>query len=240
MEAAVGRKERAKAARATRDAALREDDGAGSLEVASEPVPGRLVTLAGLSLAVGAVPLPFVPDRLLLQVRGALVHETLARHGVAVSGDARRVLARPSSGDRVRELLRSGAEFLAKRLLRRVGPFGPLSAAVSAFEVYALGRLLDRYVREVRPAGAPPRLLEPEAERVRAAIDAAVRRVVHPSTTSPRFADASPAEDLRDEFTRWLDAVILTGASLPGWLVGRLDAAFDEVVRQHPELVELA
>lgn len=203
-----------------------------------EAVPGRLATLSGLALLAGAVPVPFVPDRILMQLRGAVVHDTAARHGLAVSADARALLARPSSGDRVRELVRKSAQLVAKRLLRRVGPFGPLSAAVSAFDVYALGHLLDRYLREVRAPEATPRLLEPEADRLRHAIDEAVRRLVFPSTPSPPLGDPALAEDLRDELTRWLDTVLLTGASLPGWLVRRLDAAFDEVLRQRPELRE--
>ena len=39
-------------------------------------------------------------------------------------------------------------------------------------------------------------------------------------------------EDLRDEFTRWIDAALLTAAGLPGYLERRLDAAFDAVVAE--------
>jgi hypothetical protein len=39
-------------------------------------------------------------------------------------------------------------------------------------------------------------------------------------------------EDLRDELTRWIDAALLTSAALPSYLERRLEAAFDEVVRE--------
>jgi hypothetical protein len=43
-------------------------------------------------------------------------------------------------------------------------------------------------------------------------------------------------EDLRDEFTRWIDALLLTSAALPSYLERRLEAAFDEIVEQTPGL----
>jgi hypothetical protein len=37
-------------------------------------------------------------------------------------------------------------------------------------------------------------------------------------------------EDLRDEFTRWLDTLLLAGAAAPDYLERRLNTAFDEIV----------
>ena len=44
-------------------------------------------------------------------------------------------------------------------------------------------------------------------------------------------ADADRA-DLRDELTRWIDAALLTSASVPSYVERRLEAAFDEIVRE--------
>ena len=44
------------------------------------------------------------------------------------------------------------------------------------------------------------------------------------------------AEDLRDEFTRWIDALLLTSAALPSYVERRLEAAFDEIVAETPGL----
>ncbi|MEO0494244.1 MAG: hypothetical protein AAF081_12595, partial [Actinomycetota bacterium] len=84
------------------------------------------------------------------------------------------------SDDAMRDMLRKGVELFARRILRRLGPLGPLSAIARSLEVYALGHLLDRYLGEVRQLRSH-RILEPEAQRVRAAIDAAVVRAIYPS-----------------------------------------------------------
>ena len=200
----------------------------------AQPVAGRLAMMAGVSLALGAIPLPFLPDRVLLQLRGAVAHEVSSRHGLSLSSDARAVLARPNAKDRMRSLLRKGIELITRRLLRRVGPLAPLSALVTSFEVYALGHLLDRYFAEVRHAGAL-RILEGEAQRVRSAIDEAVLMTFYPSTQPSTLLLGESVEDLRDEFTRWLDTIIVGASTLPNYMQRRLDAAFDEVIRRSPE-----
>ena len=217
------------------ESVTRKSDPATALLSKSTAVPGRLAVLSGLSLMLGAVPLPFIPNRILRHVRGAVAHDALARHGVALVSDARDVLAEPDSTDRMRKFLRKGVEFASRRILRRLGPFAALSAIASAFEVFALGHLLERYAAQVRPSGTV-RMHEPEARKVRRAIDAAVLRIFSPGVDTARLTLPDAPEDLRDELTRWIDTLLLTGATLPSYLERRLEAAFDRVVAQSPEL----
>ncbi len=198
----------------------------------SDAVTGRLGMLTGLSLAAGAIPLPFLPDRVLLQLRGVVAHEAASRYGISLTTDGRAALAEPSSEDRVRNVLRKGAELLVRRILRRLGPLAPLSSAARAFEVYALGHLLDRYFRKLR-AKSSLRVMPDEAIALRHAIDEAVARTFHPATTARKLRLTEGVEDLRDEFTRWLDNLLLTTATLPSYLERRLDAAFDDAARGH-------
>jgi hypothetical protein len=201
----------------------------------AEAVSGRLVMLTGMSLLASVIPLPFVPDRILRQIRGATVHETAARHGISVATDAREALADPRSSDRMREVLRKGAELFVRRVLRRLGPLAPLSTAARAFEVFALGHLLDRYFRRMRKQTSL-RLLANEGRALRQAIDDATLRAFYPSTEPRPLLLREGVEDLRDEFTRWLDNLVLTSATLPSYLERRLDAAFDDALRRIPEL----
>lgn len=205
------------------------------LATGREPVTGRLAMLTGASLLVGAIPIPLVPSRALRQIRGALVHEVVARHGLSLVTDARRVLAEPNSQDRIRTLVRRTVEIATRRLLRRLGPLAVLSTVVTAFETYALGHLLERYLRRVRPAGTI-RIQQGEARRIRQAIDAAVVHAFSPATEPRPLRRNEPAEDLRDEFTRWIDTMLLTGATLPSYLERRLEAAFDTAVAQEPDI----
>jgi hypothetical protein len=87
----------------------------------------------------------------------------------------------------------------------------------------------------VRAAGAVRMHLE-EARLVREAIDRAVLRALSPALRPSSTTLGEGVEDLRDEFTRWIDAVILTSAALPSYLERRLEAAFDEIVEQTPGL----
>ena len=199
------------------------------------PVPGRLGMLAGVSLLVGFIPLPLVPGRVVRQLRGAIIHDVASRHGISLTAEARGALAASSAQDKMRMMLRTGVEMLARRVLKRLGPLAPLSTIATSFEVYALGHLLERYFRNVRPRGTV-RMQAPEAERVRKAIDTSVLRAFYPSTEPGKLLLTEGVEDLRDEFTRWMDSVLLTGATLPSYIERRLDAAFDEVIEQTPEL----
>ncbi len=197
----------------------------------ASPAPsGRLAVLTAYALAASAIPLPFVPDRLVRRVRGALVHDVGSRHGLSFTSDARDLLANPGSSDR--HALVNAAENVARALVRRfVAPLGVLSAAARALEVYAFGLLLERYVRDVRPRGAVRVHLE-EARTIRDAIDRAVVRAVSPALGAAQTTESAGIEDLRDELTRWIDAALLTSASVPSYVERRLEAAFDEIVRE--------
>ena len=211
------------------------DEPADHRVTSAQPVSGRLGVLTAMSLLAGAIPIPILPERALRQLRGAIVHEVASRHGLSLSSDAREVLANPSSKDRMRDMLRRGAEMFAKRILRRIGPLGPLSKLARTVEVFALGVLFDRYLTQVRQV-KHARILEPEARRIRDAIDASVIRALYPSLAPTPLMLPQGAEDMRDEFTRFLDTFLVGAATLPSYFERRLTAAFDEVAKTSPEL----
>jgi hypothetical protein len=194
-------------------------------------VPGRLAALTAMATLVSSVPLPVLPGRALLSLRGAVAHETAARHGLCLGSEARQILARPGTDDRLRNVLRQSFELVAKRILRRVGPLAPLGVALRALEIYALGHLMDRYFATFRREGSA-HIQEAEARRLRTAIDAAVLRAFMPSTRPVPLALPQASEDLRDSFTRWIDLLLIGGATLPSYIERRLEAAFDEVIEQ--------
>lgn len=204
-----------------------------ALSPTSAPPTGRLAVMTAYAIAANAIPVPFLPDRLIVRVRGAVAHDVAARHGLSLTSDARAVLAEPDSETRTRLL--HAAESVARRLLRGLRPLGMLTAASRGVEIYALGLLLDRYVSKVRVESAVRMHLE-EARLVRDAIDRAVMRALSPALRPAEATLGEGVEDLRDEFTRWIDALLLTSAALPSYLERRLEAAFDEVVEQMPGL----
>ena len=189
---------------------------------------GRLAVLTVFGVAAATIPLPVLPDRLLARIRGAVVHDAVARHGLSLTTDARDILARPG-GDHT--MIRRAAEALAVQLLRRFGALGTVAAVARGLEVYALGHLLERYITEVRPTGAV-RIQAEEARRLREAFDRTVARAFSPALDAGPTVLAGGAEDLRDEFTRWIDALLLAGAAVPSYLERRLDAAFDEIAQR--------
>ena len=89
------------------------------------------------------------------------------------------------------------------------------------------------YVTHTRSTAAVRVHIE-EARMVREAIDRALLRAFSPSLRPTTTTMGEGAEDLRDEFTRWIDALLLTGAAVPSYLQRRLEAAFDEVVAETP------
>ena len=204
-----------------------------ALSPSSTPPTGRLAVMTAYAVAASAIPVPFLPDRVLVRVRGAVIHDVAARHGLSLTSDARAELAEPDSETRTR-LVRA-AESVARQLLRRLRPLGVLTAASRGVELYALGLLLERYIERVRLAGAVRMHLE-EARLVRDAIDRSVLRALSPALRPSSTTVGEGVEDLRDEFTRWIDAMILTSAALPSYLERRLEAAFDEIVEQTPGL----
>lgn len=188
---------------------------------------GRLATLSALAVAAASVPVPVVPDRLIARIRGAIAHDIAARHGLSLTTDARQILAEPGEGHAA---LRRAAELLALELLRRLRSLGSIAAVMRGFEVYALGHLLDRYFGGARATGSI-RVQAEEARRIRELITRTVARTLSPTLSPAPAVLPQSGEDLRDEFTRWMDTLLLAGAGAPDYLERRLNTAFDEIVR---------
>jgi hypothetical protein len=190
---------------------------------------GRLGTYTIMGAATGVVPLPWVPDAIARRVRGALVHDIASRHGVSLTPEARKILVEPSGTEGSRGVLKHGVTFAVTRVLGRFGPLAAIGPVRSALGTFVLGHLFHRYLDLCR-AIRSVRMDVEEARRVRRAIDQAL---IYALTTEPRPSreDAPYApEDLREQSTAVVDGVIIGIASLPGWVVRRLDAAFDEVL----------
>src|SRR5579872_7048158 len=121
----------------------------------------RLGVYAALGATAGSVPLPWVPGALIRRVRGALVHDVAARHGVSLSSEAREALSEPSNPESPAGIVSRAMRYAGKRIaLRALAQFGPLRALWplgQALRTYALGALLDRYLSQ-RPPDAPPRI----------------------------------------------------------------------------------
>jgi hypothetical protein len=190
---------------------------------------GRLGTYTLLGGASGIVPLPWVPDAIAKRVRGALVHDLCARRGLSITPEARTILIETAGSDGPKSLLAQGVTFAVFRVLARFGPLALVSPIRSAIGTFVLGHLLQRYLETARTSRTV-RIDVEEARRLRRAIDQAL---LYALTTEPRDAgdDAPHApEDLRDQTTQVVDGAIIGVANLPGWLVRRLDAAFDDVI----------
>ncbi|HTJ81751.1 MAG TPA: hypothetical protein VL400_08490 [Polyangiaceae bacterium] len=195
------------------------------------PASGRLAILSGLSLAASAIPVPFLPDRVVFQIRGAVVQDIAARHGLSLTTDARRILAEASSESPVRDVLKGALGFLSKTVLRRLGPLAAVMSAAAAVEVFTLGHLFERYLDRHRGSNTV-RIHADEARALRKLVDAAAVRAISPALRPDPVPLLPGVEDLRDEFTRWVDTVLLLSASLPGYVERRLDTAFDALVAE--------
>ncbi len=195
------------------------------------PTTGRLAILTGLSLAASAIPVPFLPDRVVHRIRGAIAQDVASRYGLSLTSDARRVLAEPSGESPLREVLKSTLGFLGKTFFKRLGPLSAVVSASQAVEVFALGHLFDRYVERHR-GSKTVRMHHDEARAVRKLIDSSIVRALSPSVRPEPVPLLPGVEDLRDEFTRWIDTVLLAGASFPASFERRLDAAFDQLVAE--------
>ena len=139
---------------------------------------GRLAVLTSYAALAAMIPVPFVPDRVISVVRGALVHDVTSRHGLSLTSEARAALSVSESELRTR-IVRA-AETLARQLLRQLRPLGFLSAASRGLELFALGLLLERYLTRVRAARGI-RIEHEEARLLRTAIDRTVVRVFSPA-----------------------------------------------------------
>lgn len=189
----------------------------------------RLGTYSVLGAVTGIVPLPWVPSLFVRRVRGALAHDITARHGLSLTPQARDILANPLGSDAARGWLSQGVTFAVSRALGRLGPLSFVAPLRSALGTFVLGHLLHRYLETARTARAV-RIDVEEARRVRRAMDQALIYAVTTQASEGRETPPAAGEDLRDDGTRLTDGVILSVVSLPGWLVRRLEAAFDEVI----------
>ena len=190
---------------------------------------GRLGVYSALGAGAGTVPLPWIPDTLARRIRGALVQDVTALHGLSLTPEARTVLCEPEAAGPSRGFVGQAVRFATGKLLTRFTPLGFLPPLRSAAQTFALGHLLNRYL-ETKRTERSARIDVEEARRVRRAIDESVlfaMRADLQTDSSPRLA---PADDQRDQATQLIDGVIIAAASLPDWIVRRLNAAFDERV----------
>jgi uncharacterized protein (DUF697 family) len=219
--------------RSAATASVEEGEGMASRRTESLGRPqfggSRLGTYTVMGAASGVVPLPWVPDAIVRRVRGALVHDLTARHGLSLTPDARAVLVEPSEAERAKSYIRQGITFAVTRVLGRFGPLALLGPVRTALGTFVLGHLLERYLETAR-AVRSVRIDVDEARRVRRAIDQAL---VYALTTEGKGSRANPPfapEDLRDQTTQIVDGIFISIASAPTWLVRRLEAAFDETL----------
>ena len=185
---------------------------------------GRLGTYSALGAAAAAIPIPILPGSLATRVRGALVHDVCGRHGLSVTPEARRILSKPGLAEGPEGVFGMALRFATTRIFSRLGPLTVLPPIRSALLTYAIGHLLSRYLD--RRADRSVRVDVDEARRVRRAIEPAIGRIL--STSAPEEDVGTPPEELRDPVTQATDGIIAAVASLPGTIVRRLEAAFDE------------
>jgi hypothetical protein len=190
--------------------------------------PGRLGAFTLLGAAAGSVPLPWVPAALVRRVRGALVQDLAARHGLALSPEARATLAEPSRKARPPGATREAMRFLAVRAIGRIGPMRAIPPVRTALDTFVLGRLFARYLSSRTVAS--PCIEEEEARDVRHAMDGALLRALTAEVATESDALAHPPEDFRDDLTQAVDGALIATAGLPSWLVRHLDAAFDDMM----------
>lgn len=194
---------------------------------------GRLMMLSAASMGALALPLPIVPERMVGRLRGALAHDIAARYGLSMTADARKILADASRHAGPQNVARTTLEMIGRTLLSR-GPLGALTSLAGGLEVYAFGHLFERYLARVRTTQAV-RIGIDEAKLIRQLIDRSVLRLMSPYLKPASITMQDVIEDLRDEYTRWVDTAILTSASLPSYLERRIEAAFDEVAAEHQD-----
>ncbi len=198
---------------------------------------GRVAFYAAAGALVGAVPLPVVPRRILRAIRGAMAHDICARHGLALTQEARETLSEPTAVGFPPSFARDALAFAAGRVLARMMPgSGVLAPVRNGFDTLSFGRLLERYVSGYRPTSQRGRTLRVEADEalaIRAIIDRAALRVFRPGLeTSTEMVPTAP-EDHRTTTQRTLDFALIGAAKMPEALTARLDAALDAVMEAH-------
>ena len=202
---------------------------------------GMAVYAAAAGLAT-AVPVPFVDSMLAGLARGAAMRRTAARRGVRMSPAARKLLARPGSSPTTGSL----PVRLARGVVSRAfAPMRMTARAEDALATLASAILLDHHLASPnRPPGAP--LEEPEARRVRQAIDEAISKGALDSLraaprgfwqTLSRAVRAVGHDDAegRNVLERAVDALLDGAADAPGDVTARLCARFDALLAQSRE-----
>ena len=195
---------------------------------------GRLGFLSLAGASSNSIPLPFLPGKAVTSIRGALAHDVIRRHGLSLTTDAREIIAAADSPDPGRARMLGLANYLLGRLIRKFGPLWFLTPTVTGVEVFALGHLLNRYLESHRVSRSV-RVQADEARFIRTVIDRSVLRALSPTLRAPNAADSrsvAAETDDRDDATRLVDWALVSAASLPSFLVRRLEVAFDDVVEQ--------
>lgn len=195
----------------------------------------RVTVFALAGALAGVVPLPILPRRMLRAIRGAMAHDVCTQHGLALTAEAREILAEPGAGGLPPGIAKDALAFVAGRALARFGPYSTLLAPVrSAFDTLAFGRLLGRYLDKYRSAGPRGRVLRidgEEAHEIRKVLDRASHRVIRPGLVANAEISGEPPEDYRGTIEKALDTAMIAAARLPEWVDNRLDAALDEVMK---------
>ncbi len=207
----------------------------GATAVRSGPVDrGRLGVYAAFGASLASVPIPWLPDAFARRVRGALVHDVAARHGLSLTPEARDLLSEPSGPDGPRGVMAQALRFLGARLaVRALTSFGPIAVVWplrNALTTYLLGHLLDRYLELSRTERAV-RIDVEEARRVRLAIDGAIVRAL--TVDAPPAPEPTVIDEQRDPISVVIDTLLGLAAGLPARLMLRLEAAFDELLTQN-------
>jgi hypothetical protein len=203
--------------------------------VRSRPVDrGRLGVYAAIGASLASVPVPWLPDAFARRVRGALLHDVAARHGLSLAREARELLAEPSGPDGPRGILAQALRFfgarLAIRALTSLGPVAVVWPVRNALGTYLLGHLFDRYLELSRTERAV-RIDVEEARRVRLAIDGAIVRAL--TIVTPPVDDLPIIDEQRDAASVVVDTLLEMAAGLPARLMLRVEAAFDELLTQN-------
>lgn len=195
----------------------------------------RVTVFAFAGALVGVVPIPILPRRMMRSIRGAMAHDVCTQHGLALTAEARDVLAEPAAGGMPPGIAKDALAFVAGRALAKFGPYSTILAPVrSAFDTLAFGRILDRYLEKYRPSSPRGRILRidgEEAHEIRRVLDRASHRVIRPGLQATTELAGEPPEDYRGSIEKAIDTAMITAARLPEWVANRLDAALDEVMK---------
>jgi len=190
---------------------------------------GRVGTYTALGASAGMIPLPWIPEAVTKRIRGAMAHDVCSRFGLTLTPEARSILSEPTGVDGSRSILSQGVAFAVTRVLGRFTPIGLLPPVRRALSTFLLGHLMHRYFEVLRTERATRIDIE-EARKLRRAIDQAIVAAVTTDHGLKLQDSASPGDDMRDDVTRFLDGVLISVAGLPGWLVKRVEAAFDDSI----------